>query len=246
MYSCLDTSILYADVSPDITENDINIVSDLWTIDDREVYRGSRDPRYSHANVYWLYNEDLQRVGCCEHSITDHAKFEVLWFRESEFGTMLQEDWEVTSDIWSTLPNHVFERFINNGWTTPHKFLEQCLSGSMRIITPDMIINQPIVYSCGECKQKSLRPICPSNQMSPLDFPDKTKIVFVDDDLVIHIPPTDSTIWSRLMPPLPEHDDDLSLLVLEQVEESPNALQEQKSLHLPLAPPQTHQHLQTD
>jgi len=73
MYSILKPDFVYDDVSGDITETDIDVVSDLWTMDGRNVYRGSRDPRYTHANVYWLYDEDLQRVGCSEHDIQDHA-----------------------------------------------------------------------------------------------------------------------------------------------------------------------------
>ncbi len=95
MYSILNPNVVYQDTSPDVTEHDIDVVSDLWDIDGREVYRGARDPRYTHANVYWLYNEDLERVGCAEHNKKDQADFRVLWFRESEFGTLLQEDWTI-------------------------------------------------------------------------------------------------------------------------------------------------------
>lgn len=220
MFSRLQPTFLYRDVSPDITENDLNVVSDLWTIENRDVYRGSRDPRYTHANVYWLYNEDLQRVGCSEHSLKDHADFRILWFHESEFGTLLQEDgWQIHEDIWTMFPRHVFERFLNEGWTTPELLLEQCLSSSVRIITPSMLLESRNVYSCIECKKKSLFPICPSNQISPLDFPDKSKIFFVDDDLVIHIPPTNSHVYDLLLLKRLPHDDGSSLQVQEPVEQ---------------------------
>jgi hypothetical protein len=84
MFSLLQPAFLYEDVNPDITENDIDVVSDLWEMDGREVYRGSRDPRYTHANVYWLYDVDLQRVGCSEHDLSDHGNFRLLWFQDSE------------------------------------------------------------------------------------------------------------------------------------------------------------------
>ena len=155
MFSRLKPSFLYRDVSPDITENDLNVVSDLWTIENRDVYRGSRDPRYNHANVYWLYNEDLQRVGCSEHSLKDHADFRILWFQESEFGTLLQEEgWQIGDDIWTIFPRHVFERFLNEGWTTPELLLEQCLSCSVRIVNPSLLIEGCSVFSCIECKKK--------------------------------------------------------------------------------------------
>lgn len=209
MFSRLQSTFLYTDVSSDITENDLNVVSDLWTIEDRDVYRGSRDPRYTHANVYWLYDEDFQRVGCSEHDVKDHAIFHILWFYESEFGTLLQEEgWKVEEDIWSKLPRHVFERFLNEGWTTPKVFLEHCLSSSLRIVTPAMVVEKPIVYSCVECKKKSLHTICPSNQVNPMDYPEKSKIFFVDDDLVIHVPPSHSRVFDFMLPQ--QHGDDSS------------------------------------
>ena len=147
MFSRLKPDFLYTDVSEDITENDIDVVSDLWNMDGKDVYRGSRDPRYTHANVYWLYDENLQRVGCSEHNITDHADVRLLWFRDTEFGTLLQEDgWEMGDDVWTHIPKHPFERFINEGWTTPNSFLENCLHGPTRIVTPKVLINLPKVY----------------------------------------------------------------------------------------------------
>lgn len=195
MFSGLDPKFLYTDVTSDITENDIDVVSDLWNIDGRDVYRGSRDPRYSHAHVYWLYDENLQRVGCSEHSLHDHADFRFLWFRESEFGTLFQEDWTVGQDIWSMLPQHVFEKFMNEGWTTPQKFLEQCLSGSTRIVTPAMLIHMPNVFTCSVCGRRSLCEHSGCKMTSaPLDFPDKSKIFFIDDDMIVHTPPENSRV----------------------------------------------------
>lgn len=202
MFSVLDPTFYYDDVSPDITENDIDVVSDLWNMDGREVYRGSRDPRYTHANVYWLYDEDLQRVGCAEHSVKDHADVRLLWFRESDFGTLFQEDWEIKGDLWSVLPKHVFEQFLNEGWTTPEKFLERCLHGSLRIVTPNMIINPPKVYVCNACNRRSLIPTVPCPQReTTLDYPDKTKIFFVDQDMILHVPPRNSKVWLKLQLP---------------------------------------------
>lgn len=200
MFSLLKPDFLYTDISDDITENDVDVVSDLWTMNGRDVYRGSRDPRYTHANVYWLYDEDLQRVGCTEHSTRDHGVFEILWFQESEFATLLQEEgWNIQNDIWSGLPEQVFNRFVNEEWVSPIKFLEQCLYGPFRIVTPQMLIECPTVYSCQKCGRKSLQPIpgC-STEESLLDFPDKGKIVFVDDDLRVHVPPPDSSVFTRL------------------------------------------------
>ena len=202
MESRLVPSFLYTDVSPGITENDLDVVSDLWTMDGRDVYRGSRDPRYTHANVYWLYDEDLQRVGCSEHNLADHGDVRLLWFHESTFGTLLQEEgWTLGGELWSRLPRQPFERFINEGWTTAESFLEQCLHGPLRIVTPQMLQTLPTVYTCATCGKRSLRPspFC-SNTEAPLDFPQLEKVLFVDEDFVLHVPPPESTVFTRLQP----------------------------------------------
>ena len=202
MESLLVPGFVYTDISSDITENDIDIVSDLWTMDGREVYRGARDPRYSHANVYWLYDEDLQRVGCSEHARDNPADVRLLWFHESPFGTYFQEEWTVSEDLWSRLPTKPFERFINEGWTTAESFLEQCLYGPLRILTLEMLLKRPTVYTCITCGKRSLRrsPHCTMTERE-LDVPQLEKVLFVDEDLVLHVPPPDSVVFTRLQPP---------------------------------------------
>lgn len=201
MFSAIKKGFLYTDISSDITEHDLNIVADTWNMDGREVYRGTLDTRYTHANVHWLYDDNLERVGCVEHSLKDHSDLRVLWFRESEFGTLLQEDWKEDDDLWSKLPRHVFDRFLNEGWTTPAQFLEHCLQGSVRIVTPSMLVIRPVVYTCTQCGRKSLtqQDGC-TNVPQYLDYPDKKKVFFVDFDFVVHIPPSDSVVWSILQP----------------------------------------------
>ncbi len=215
MFSILKPDFVYTDISEDITENDIDVVSDLWSMDGRDVYRGSRDPRYTHANVYWLYDENLCRVGCSEHSTADHADVRLLWLHESEFATLLQEEgWRSETDIWSILPRQTFDRFVNEGWTKPEAFLQQCLKGPLRIVTPSMIVQMPTVRKCAQCGD----PSCPDATSQPLDFPDKQKIVFVDNDMIVHIPPNDSSVWSRLGL---QHDDDSSQQEPEPEQEQP-------------------------
>ena len=199
MFSGLKPDFVYNDISSDITENDLDVVADTWNMDGREVYRGTRDSRYTHANVHWLYDDNLERVGCVDHSLQDHADMRILWFRDSEFGTLLQEDWTIDDDLWSKLPRHVFDRFLNEEWTTPSRFLEQCLRGPVRIVTPPMLVNLPKVYTCSKCGRKSLteKDTCETT-VSPLDFPDKQKVFFIDFDFVVHVPPSNSIVWSRL------------------------------------------------
>jgi len=219
MFSRLKPGFLYNDIFPDITENDLDVVADTWEMDGREVYRGTRDPRYDHAEVFWLYDDNLERVGCAEHSLEDHADMRVLWFRDSEFGTLLQEDWTVDEDLWSKLPRHVFDRFLNEEWTTPTAVLEQCLRGPVRIVTPSMLVVRPIVYVCSKCGKTSLKQKEGCDMLpSYLDFPDRSKTFFIDFDFVVHIPPEDSAVWSRLQP----CDDDSSRQPREQEQAVPS------------------------
>ena len=203
MQSELVPGFVYRDVGSDITETDIDVVSDLWNIDGREVYRGSKDPRYTHANVYWLYSENLERVGLSEHSTTDQADFRVRWIRDTDFGTYLNEDgWEQAEDLWSQLPRHVFDRFVNEGWTVPEAFLEQCLHGPTRVVTPAMLERVPTVYTCFKCGKKSLKPSANCDMTeSRLDFPEREKVFFVDVDMIVYRPPVASCVWNLLTPP---------------------------------------------
>jgi hypothetical protein len=200
MDSELVPGVVYLEMDRDITEHDLDIISDLWTMDGREVYRGTRDPRYTHANVYWLYSETLERVGLTEHSLSDQADFRVLWFRETEFGTVLQEDgWERGEDIWSSLPRHVVDRCINEGWTTPEPFLEQCLDGPLRILTPMMIRALPMVHTCTACGRRSLKSTAGcTTRAEPLTIPTTEKLFFVDTDMIVYRPPPTSRVWDRL------------------------------------------------
>jgi hypothetical protein len=210
MESKLDPLVVYENTERGITEHDIDIVSEMWEVDGREVYRGVRDPEYTHANVYWLYSENLERVGLVEHSKLDHAVFYVLWYYDSDFATLLQEpDWTSDRDLWSVFPRSVFDRFVNEGWTTVDAVLEQCLHGPTRIVTVDTILKRPLVYTCSKCGGKSLKndPRCDTTS-APLDLPVKEKVLFVDDDLVVHVPPPTSSVWYRLdfTPDPPPHD----------------------------------------
>ena len=202
MLSKIKPGFVYKDIGPGITENDLDVVADTWDMDGREVYRGTRDPRYTHASVHWLYDDNLERVGCVEHDLKDHAVFHILWFHDNDFGTFFQEDgWEETNDLWSYLPRHVFDRFINEQWSTPRKVLEHCLNGPVRIVTVSMLADMPMVHTCRECGRKSLEPKrgCVTTT-SPLDFPVKEKVFFVDDDLVVFSCSSSSRIWSLLTP----------------------------------------------
>lgn len=219
MQSILDPNILYTDLSRDIVEHDVDVVSDLWNMDERDVYRGSRDIQYTHANVYWLYDEDLTRVGLVEHSLSNHADFRILWFHDNPFATLLQEEWTSEQSLWSVLPLTTTERFFAEGWVTPETVLEPCLHGDCRIVTVETLLNPPNVHTCSKCGIKSLKTFTCEDTVFRISFPDKEKIVFIDDDLYVCEPPAGSRVWEllgfRLQPP----DDEPALQVPVQVTE---------------------------
>lgn len=199
MQSILDPNVLYTDLSRDIVEHDVDVVSDLWNMDDRDVYRGSRDIQYTHANVYWLYDEDLTRVGLVEHSHSNHADFRILWFHDNPFATLLQEEgWTNEQSLWSVLPLTTTERFFAEGWVTPKTILEPCLHGDCRIVTVETLLNPPNVHACSCCGIKSLKTFACEDTVFRISFPDKEKIVFIDDDLYVCEPPAGSRVWELL------------------------------------------------
>ena len=206
MFSAIDRSVVYP-IGTDITEHDINIVSDLWTMGGRQVYRGARDPNYTHANVYWLYDpDDLDRVGVSEHKLDNPGDVALLWYKENPFGTLLQEDgWTSGDTLWGELPTHVYEQCLAEEWTTPDAFLERCLRGPLRVVTTDTLITRPDTYTCEKCHRVSLRPFA-CGVAAPLSFPTKEKVFFIDSRMVVHSAPKGSSVWSLLdftTPPVP-------------------------------------------
>lgn len=220
MQSILDPKVLYTDLSRDIVEHDVDVVSDLWNMDGRDVYRGSRDRQYEHANVYWLYTEDLERVGLVEHSLENNADFRILWFHDNPFATLLQEEWTTEQSIWSVLSRPAVEMLLAEDRTTPETLLNGCLHGPTRILTVDILLNRPTIFHCSVCGSKSMKKTeCSEFQtQTELDFPDQRKIVFIDEDLYVCQPPVGSRVWELLgfKSQHQLHDDVLPLLEQEE------------------------------
>jgi len=244
MQSILDPKVLYTDLSRDIVEHDVDVVSDLWNMDGRDVYRGSRDRQYEHANVYWLYTEDLERVGLVEHSLENQADFRILWFQDNPFATLLQEEWTNEQSIWSVLSRSAVEMLLADDSTTPTSLLNACLHGSTRILTVDMVLNKPTIFYCSVCGSKTMKKTeCSEFQtQTELDFPDQAKIVFIDDDLYVCEPPTSSRVWELLgfKSQRPLHD---ALMPLQEPEEEPllqsqvEPMETQEQMPTPQLPP---------
>lgn len=243
MQSILDPKVLYTDLSRDIVEHDVDVVSDLWNMDGRDVYRGSRDRHYSHANVYWLYTEELERVGLVEHSLENQADFRILWFHDSPFATLLQEEgWTNEQSIWSVLSRPAVEMFLAEDWTSPSSLLNACLHGPTRVLNVDMVLNKPTIYYCSVCGTKTMKKTeCAEFQTeTELDFPDKSKIVFIDDDLYVCEPPADSRIWELLgfKSQRPLHDDVQALQVPVEQPSLQSQVEPMETQEQTLVPPQ--------
>jgi hypothetical protein len=216
MYSKINPSFLYTNISRDVCEHDINVVSDLWTIEGREVYRGIKDTSYTHADVYWLYDENLERVGCIEHSRFEHATYHALWFDDNPFAMLFQEaDWKTKESLWNTLPRIFVDYCLANNKVTAKDIQELTLDSNIRIITPAWCIERPTLYVCKKCGVRSMFPLPTSCQAEEqkLDIGASNFLFCIDDDFIVYEPPKDSRITTL---PLPYVSPPPELVVAEQ------------------------------
>ena len=175
MQSKIDPSIVYP-VDYGVAPHDYDIDADSWNYDGVEVFRGVRDFGFTHADVYWVYDDAVKRIGVAEHQSGSHETFHVLWYYESPFASLLQEPgWVSTDDtIWTRIPSHVYEYCIETSITTVTAFQTLCKNGTWRVVTPECVL------------EKGRR------------YPDVSKILFADHDCILYLPPTDSSVWSKL------------------------------------------------
>jgi len=186
MFSILRSSLLYTDISPDIAEHDEDHDASEWAYSERTVFRGALDASYKNdgLDVYWLYDDDLNRIGLAEHESEDHSKFKTLWFRNSAFGTLLQEDWTAKESIFSLLSSEAYQDCVDS---------DILLKGCHRIILPKYIMNGlPEIYECS-CG-KSFSPMCSAVKKKVII----TNPLFIDESFIMYQPPPDSCVWSRL------------------------------------------------
>ena len=175
MQSKLDPTIVY-EVNRGVAPHDYDNDADSWNYDDREVFRGARDPTYDSPHVFWLYDEDVQRVGVAEHDADDHSKFHVLWYYDCPFASFLQEDgWVATEEtLWTQMSSRAYDYCIDRSLSSAEDVRKLCLRGTRRVVTPNCLISKVQTY------------------------PDITQVVFADEDCVLYKPPEGSKIWDLL------------------------------------------------
>ena len=187
MISLLRRGLIYKDISPDIVEHDDDIDADSWVYDEKEVYRGSIDPRYTEheLKVYWLYDENLKRIGMAEHEESNPEDYRVLWFRENGFATLYQTDhWVSTGKtLWSKLSQEAYSDCLEDDFNS---VFDRCLTSKYRLVTPLMIIDQPKIYECQTCKKRSIKPLPCKDVIQKPYFDIKLNYLFIDDSFVIY------------------------------------------------------------
>ena len=223
MFSILKPSLLYTDISPDITEHDEDHDAEEWSYSDRMIFRGALDTSYKKdgLDVYWLYNDDLTRVGLAEHEMDNHSVFRTLWFRDTPYGTLLQEDgWKENGTLWSKMSEQAYQDCNEH-----NDFL---LRGLGRLVIPEYVMTGlPDVYICSCGTSFSPRAGCTSVKKKV----EITSPIFIDNSCIVYVPPINSTIWSKLG--LEQQRDACDLQQeLPQSEQSP--LQEPQLEHSPV------------
>jgi hypothetical protein len=188
MYSALRPEVCYSDISPDIVEHDDDIEVYQWEYDGQTVYRGTFDPRYMqyNLNVYWLYDENLKRIGLAEHDADEPEIYDVLWFYDNSFARFYQDpQWKSTGKtVWSMLSNEAYQDCLDDDFKT---VVERSLSSNYRLITPQMLKKHPEIYECSTCGKRSLLELKNCKAVSKLPYIiDSTKCLYIDDDFVIY------------------------------------------------------------
>lgn len=193
MFSILRKGLVYKDISPDILEHDEDIDADQWVYDNKDVYRGRFDPRYTehNLNVYWLYDDNLNRIGLAEHDSDNQAEYKALWFKDNQFATLYQDDSWKSKDktLWSLIGNEAYQDCLEDDFKT---VFDRCLSSKYRLVTPEFLIDRPTVYECRKCGKKSLNKLKNCSDVIETSYFLDSNLLFVDDLFVLYEKSTDS------------------------------------------------------
>lgn len=191
MFSVRNPGKVYP-VSEDIVETDMDTDVDEYNYDGKLVYRGNLDTAHStpDVQVYWLYDDNSKRVGLAEHSNGEHT---ALWFRDNEFSTLLQEDWTPhNKTLWSLMSQFAYEDCMKHGWTTVKQIGERT---KLTIVTPDdLVAGVTPIKLCTRCILSN-HAGCLIQEKEYKNDPYQT--LFVDEDGVIFVPPSDSKLFNK-------------------------------------------------
>jgi hypothetical protein len=212
MFSKLRPTLLYKDVSPDISSHDNDLEGELWSYDDRDVYRGSFDPMYSKdgLNVYSLYDDNLKRVGVAEHESDEPEVFMTLWFRENSFATLFQNDEWVSkeSTLWSLLSNEAYQDLLNSDFkNVDDEFLKQ----GILLMRPQTFYEGISIYECERCGKKSFSALSGCDAAKKVVDPNHYSILFLDDSFLLFDKPVDFTLPAQSGACEPERSEQVPL-----------------------------------
>ena len=185
MFSKLRPNKIYRNISSDIVERDLDVDADMWQYEDRDVYRGTVDPAHlaDKLNVYWLYDDNLKRVGLAEHESDAPEVFRALWFHENPFATLYQDtNWKQIGTLWSRLSNEAYQDYVDG-----IDIHDAALQSGIVFMTPERLIERPCYYECEECGKKTWMATnnCPKASACVLNTSDSC-ILFLDDDYIVY------------------------------------------------------------
>ena len=193
MFSKLRPTLLYKNVSPDISAHDHDVEGELWSYEGRDVYRGSFDPFYAEhgLNVYSLYDDNLKRIGVAEHEANEPEVFKSLWFYDNPFATLFQnEAWtSKNATLWSLLSNEAYQDCLNSDFkNVDDDFLKQ----GIVLMRPEMVASKEVFfYECERCGKKSFVAPGGCEAAKKVVNPNHYSFLFLDDFFVLYDKPTD-------------------------------------------------------
>jgi hypothetical protein len=142
MFSLLRPSLLYENVEKDVMEHDVDIDAEEWEYDGRTVYKGSLDTQYD-LSVYWLYDENLSRVGLCEHEHDHPEVYKVLWYHDNPFATLFQNpEWKPQNKtLWSLMTREAYSDCLADDFKT---VFEKSRASGVELVTPEYLMKNSL------------------------------------------------------------------------------------------------------
>ena len=199
MFSILRPSLIYKNLDSEILEHDQDLDADEWSYNGRDVYRGIIDPKYivDGINVYWLYDNNLMRVGLAEHEPERPEIFKVLWISDNPFETLLQEDGWIKTEktLWSKMSNQAYQDCLEDEFRSVSN---RALQGNTILVNPSMLEQELVIYDCKKCGKKSFVLDDRCDQVKMVVDTTLFSFIFLDDYFVIYEAPSISNWKLRL------------------------------------------------